>query len=57
LQGVGFQGVEECRPCHWMDQSLGPGAEVWLRGRAGLRCRILNDGHLRRQRDLNWATD
>jgi MOSC domain-containing protein YiiM len=49
VQGVRFQGVEECSPCHWMDQALGPGAEEWLRGRAGLRCRILTDGALSRE--------
>jgi MOSC domain-containing protein YiiM len=48
LQGVRFQGSEECRPCYWMDQAVGPGAEVWLRGRGGLRARILTDGVLRR---------
>ena len=49
LQGVRLEGVEECRPCHWMDQALAPGAEAWLRGRGGLRCRILTDGRLRRE--------
>jgi MOSC domain-containing protein YiiM len=49
VQGVGFIGVEECKPCHWMDTALGPGAEEWLRGRAGLRCRILSDGVLTRE--------
>ncbi len=48
LQGVRFQGAEECRPCYWMDQAVGPGAEAWLRGRGGLRARILSDGVLRR---------
>jgi len=48
LQGVELEGVEECRPCHWMDHAVGPGAEAWLRGRGGLRCRILSDGHLRK---------
>ena len=47
LQGVPLEGSEECRPCYWMDQALGPGAEAWLRGRGGLRCRILGDGWLR----------
>jgi MOSC domain-containing protein YiiM len=47
IQGVRFEGVEESRPCHWMNSALGPGAEEWLRGRAGLRCRILTDGVLR----------
>jgi MOSC domain-containing protein YiiM len=50
VQGVRFAGVEESRPCDWMNSALGPGAEEWLRGRAGLRCRILTDGVLRRDR-------
>jgi MOSC domain-containing protein YiiM len=48
LQQVRFAGIEECRPCHWMNTALGPGAEVWLRGNGGLRARILTDGILRR---------
>jgi MOSC domain-containing protein YiiM len=47
LQGVRLEGTEECRPCYWMDEALGPGAEAWLRGRGGLRCRILSGGWLR----------
>lgn len=47
LQGVRFIGVEECRPCYWMDQALAPGAEAALRGRGGLRARILVGGRLR----------
>jgi MOSC domain-containing protein YiiM len=46
IQGVHFEGVEESKPCYWMNTALGPGAEEWLRGRAGLRCRILSDGVL-----------
>ncbi|MGC3958520.1 MAG: molybdenum cofactor biosysynthesis protein [Verrucomicrobiota bacterium] len=46
VQGVRFEGMEESRPCHWMNAALGPGAEEWLRGRGGLRCRILTDGVL-----------
>ena len=49
LQGVRFVGVEECRPCYWMDQAVAPGTEVWLQGRGGLRARILSDGRLRRE--------
>lgn len=48
VHGVCFAGVEESRPCHWMNAALGAGAEEWLQGRAGLRCRILSDGVLRR---------
>jgi MOSC domain-containing protein YiiM len=47
LQGVLLEGTEECRPCYWMDEAIGPGADAWLRGRGGLRCRILTDGWLR----------
>jgi MOSC domain-containing protein YiiM len=46
LQGVRLYGVEECRPCYWMNTALGPGAEEWLRGRGGLRCRALTTGWL-----------
>lgn len=46
IQGVRFEGIEESRPCHWMNSVLGPGAEEWLKGRAGVRCRILTDGRL-----------
>lgn len=48
IQGVRFAGVEESKPCHWMNAALGVGAEEWLRGRGGLRARILSDGSLHR---------
>jgi MOSC domain-containing protein YiiM len=47
VQGVRFRGTEECRPCYWMDQAVAPGAEAFLKGRGGLRARILTDGTLR----------
>ena len=46
-QGVRFLGMGECRPCYWMNQAIGPGAEEFLRGRGGLRAKILTDGILR----------
>jgi MOSC domain-containing protein YiiM len=46
IQGVRFAGVETCKPCYWMDQVFGPGAEAALAGRGGLRARILSDGRL-----------
>jgi MOSC domain-containing protein YiiM len=48
VQAVRFAGVCECSPCSWMNSALGSGAEDWLRGRGGLRARILTDGILRR---------
>lgn len=47
LQGVRFRGSEECRPCYWMNQAIGPGTEARLRGVGGLRARILTSGRLR----------
>ena len=47
LQGVEFEGVCECSPCHWMNEALAPGAEAALHARGGLRARILTDGILR----------
>lgn len=46
LQGVRFLGIEECRPCAWMNQAIGPGAEALMRGRGGLRAQILSSGTL-----------
>lgn len=48
MQGVRFLGSAECRPCYWMDQAIAPGAEAWLKGRGGLRAKILTSGVLRR---------
>lgn len=47
VQGVRFFGVGESKPCHWMEQAVGLGAELFLRGRGGLRAKILTDGVLR----------
>jgi MOSC domain-containing protein YiiM len=47
VQGVRFYGTQECRPCYWMDRAITPGAEEFLKGRGGLRARILTDGTLR----------
>jgi len=46
VQGVRFFGVEECRPCYWMDRAFAEGAEAALKGRGGLRAAILSDGTL-----------
>ena len=48
IQGVRFLATEECRPCYWMDQAVGPGAEAFLRGKGGLRAKILPGGWLQR---------
>jgi len=47
VQGVRFFGVEESKPCYWMDQAFCPGTENELKGQGGLRARILTSGTLR----------
>ncbi|HEY8932076.1 MAG TPA: MOSC domain-containing protein [Rariglobus sp.] len=47
IQGVTFEGTAECSPCYWMDQAFAPGTEAALKGRGGLRAKILTDGWLR----------
>ena len=47
IQGILFAGVCECKPCYWMDRAIAPGAEGLLKGRGGLRARILSNGTLR----------
>lgn len=46
VQGVRFRGMGECKPCYWMDRAIGPGAEAVLKGRGGLRAKILSSGRL-----------
>lgn len=47
VQGVRFLGTQESAPCHWMNTAFAPGAEDALKGRGGLRAKILCDGVLR----------
>jgi MOSC domain-containing protein YiiM len=47
IQGVRFHGTQECAPCYWMDRAIAPGAEEFLKGRGGLRAKILSNGALR----------
>jgi MOSC domain-containing protein YiiM len=47
IQGVVFQGTQESAPCVWMNQAFCEGAEAAMKGRGGLRARILTDGLLR----------
>ncbi len=53
VQGVLFYGTEHCRPCSWMNEAFGPGAEEFLksRGGGGLRARILTSGCLQASAD------
>ncbi len=46
VQGISFFGFEESAPCYWMDRAFAPGARDFLRGKGGLRAKILNNGEL-----------
>lgn len=46
IQGIRFLGTGECSPCYWMNQAFAPGAEAFLKGRGGLRAKILSSGTL-----------
>lgn len=48
LGEVELSGSEEARPCYWMDEACAPGVETFLKGRGGLRCRIVRGGILRK---------
>jgi len=47
LQGIEFEGIEECRPCYWMNEAVNPGVHEALKGHGGLRAKILNNGTLK----------
>lgn len=49
FQDIDFEAVEECKPCYWMDQTVAPGVEEFLKKnfRGGLRARILSNGILK----------
>lgn len=47
LQGVRFLGTEECAPCYWMNEAVGEGTESLMKGKGGLRCRILSSGTIK----------
>lgn len=45
---VEFLGAKHCAPCAWMDAMLASGAQKFLRGRGGLRARIVTSGSIKR---------
>jgi MOSC domain-containing protein YiiM len=47
VQNIRFLGTAECSPCQWMDHAFAAGAHAALKGRGGLRAKILSDGFLR----------
>ena len=48
LQGINFLGTQEAAPCYWMNGAIAEGAEEAMKGRGGLRAKILTDGRLKK---------
>lgn len=46
INGVMFEGIEHCAPCTWMNAVMKKGAYALMRGRGGLRVRVLEKGLL-----------
>jgi hypothetical protein len=49
---IRFAGTKACSPCGWMDAAIAPGAWKFLKGRGGLRARVLSDGVIRKGRAI-----
>ena len=48
LGGLEFEGVEEAAPCYWMNEAAADGVHDFLKGKGGLRVRVLVGGELRK---------
>lgn len=46
ISGVMFEGVKHCAPCRWMDIMMGKGVMKLMKGRGGLRARVIQGGTL-----------
>lgn len=41
-----FEGVSHCAPCPWMDAAIGKGTYALMKGRGGLRAKVIEGGTL-----------
>ena len=46
IDGVTFEGIKHCAPCRWMDIMMGKGVMKLMKGRGGLRARVVSGGTL-----------
>ena len=46
IDGITFEGVKHCAPCRWMDIMMGKGVMKLMKGRGGLRARVISGGTL-----------
>ncbi len=46
IGGVTFEGMAHCNPCPWMNAVIGKGAYTLMKGRGGLRARVIEGGEI-----------
>jgi hypothetical protein len=46
IGAVTFEGIAHCNPCPWMNAVIGKGAYAVMKGRGGLRARVIGGGKL-----------
>lgn len=44
---VTFEGIAHCNPCTWMNAVIGQGAYALMKGRGGLRTRVIEGGEIK----------
>lgn len=47
IGSVHFEGISHCAPCTWMDAVIGKGTYRLMKGRGGLRAKVIEAGTLR----------
>ena len=46
INNIEFEGLQHCSPCTWMNAVMKKGAYVSMRGRGGLRVKVIKSGKL-----------
>ncbi|MGB5964968.1 MAG: MOSC domain-containing protein [Sulfurimonadaceae bacterium] len=46
IGGVSFEGIAHCNPCTWMNAMIGKGAYGLMKGRGGLRAKVIEGGEI-----------
>lgn len=46
IGGVLFEGMAHCNPCPWMNAMIGEGVYAMMKGRGGLRAKVIEGGEL-----------
>ena len=54
---VEFEGLAHCSPCTWMNAVMKKGAYALMRGRGGLRVKVLEDGTLSCGESELWSEE